>query len=479
MINKVRAYIYQHKMIERGDRVIVGVSGGADSMALLSVLHRLRDDLAIELVVAHLNHGLRGREADADAALVKSTAATAGLPYFDKNVDVDTLAKQNGLSLEDAARRERYAFFFNLLRQLPADKIATGHQMHDQAETVLLNLLRGTGSRGLRGIVPVRNQVLIRPFLEITREEILAFLERERIPYREDESNRSGIFRRNRIRHELLPHLKQYNPRIEERLHDLAEIMRVENDFQEGQTAAILEKWKMDKPTETLDVNIQEFLALHEALQRRVAKSILESRSQEQSGINQVHVDAVIRLFRDGHVGQKLSLPFATEVCRGYEKIAFRKNQQGRSPKVSLADQTGPIMSGPDGSIRKGFDYPINVLPADIFIQETGLHLRVSKTELGLHDLNLPGVSLLDFDRIQNPLRIRNFCPGDRFHPLGMAGTKKLKSFFIDKKIPREMRQGIPLLVDRRNILCIAGMAISDLAKVTPSTRICLKIEII
>ena len=478
MINKVRAYINQHKMFEKGDRVIVAVSGGADSMALLNVLHRLRAELAIELVAAHLNHGLRGREADEDAALVKRAAEAAGVPYFEKKVDVGAFAKRNGLSLEDAARRERYAFFYHLLRQLPADKIATGHQMHDQAETVMLNLLRGTGSRGLRGIVPVRNQVLIRPCLKISRTEILAFLEREGIPYREDKSNQSELFRRNQIRHDLLPHLKQYNPRIEERLHELAEIMRMENDFLEAQTALNLEKCKPDNPSKAHVVNIQAFLALHDAIQCRIVKSILESRSQEQTGINQVHVGAVIRLCRNGHVGQKLSLPFATEVFRDYDRIIFRESKKFRSlwDMSSSQDETS---KGKPEKEPTDYDCPINTLPTEVVIRKTGARVRLSKIERGSDNLTGQGFNLLDFDKIEFPVIIRHFRSGDRFHPLGMTGTKKLKSFFIDRKVPQETRQRIPLLADRKNILWIGGMAISESAKVTPETRICLKIEII
>jgi len=478
MINKVRAYIHHHKMIEKGERVVVAVSGGADSMALLAVLHRLRNDLAIELVAAHMNHGLRGRDADEDADLVKSVVKTAGLPYFEKKVDVGALAKRKGLSLEDAARRARYAFFYHLLRRLPAQKIATGHQMHDQAETVILNLLRGAGSRGLRGIVPVRNRVLIRPCLKVSREEILAFLEREGIPYREDESNQSDLFRRNRIRHDLVPQLKRYNPRIEERLYDLAEIMRVENDFMEAQTALNLEKWQPESSVNAHAVDIQEFLALHEAIQRRIVKSILESRSLEQTGINQVHVGAVIRLCRDGHVGQKLSLPFATEVFRDYDRIIFRESGKLRSSRGMplCPDETDKDKTekGPTDC-----EYSIDNVETEVVIRETGSRVRLSKIERGSDDLTGQGVNLLDFDKIEFPLTFRHFRSGDRFHPLGMNGTKKLKCFFIDRKVPQETRKRILLLTDRKNILWIADMAVCESAKVTPATRICLKIEII
>jgi len=478
MIKKVQAYMFQHKMIERGDRVIVGVSGGADSMALLSVLDRLRNDLAFDLVVAHLNHGLRGREADEDAIFVKKAADAAGLPFFDKKLDIEAISKQKRLSLEDAARQERYLFFHDLLRRLPADRIALGHQRHDQTETVLLNFLRGAGSRGLRGILPVRDHVLIRPFLNITRHEILTYLDREKIAYREDESNRSDLFLRNRIRHDLLPSLKHYNARIEERLYDLAETMRTENDFLEAETAIVLKRWFGESHSEAMGVNISDFLNLHGAIQRRAVKTILENRSPEQNGINQVHVDAVIRLFKNGHVGQKLSLPFATEVFRDYDRMVFRQHRRLRSVKVTGPDAADMIISEPE-QVHMDFDYPVHDVPAEVVIREKGQHIRLSKMEPDLDHPKGQGDALLDFDKIEFPVTIRNFRPGDRFHPLGMTGTKKLKSLFIDRKIPKEMRQKIPLLADRTNILWIAGVAISDLAKVTPSTRICLKIEII
>lgn len=479
MINKVRKYILQYGMLQKGDRVIVAVSGGADSMALLSVLHRLTNELGFELVVAHLNHGLRGREADADAELVRQTAENKGLPLFCKTVDMGVLAKQAGLSLEDTARKERYAFFYQLIKDVPADKIALGHQFHDQAETVLLNFLRGAGSRGLRGILPMRDQVLVRPLLGIKREEILAYLGKEEIAYREDGSNRSSLFLRNRIRHDLLPYLKKYNPRVEERLHGMAETMRIENNFLEAETAAILKRWQVDIDSEEINIFIDNFLNLHEAMQRRVIKSILESRSQEQNGINQAHVSAVVGFVRDGHVGQQLSLPFATEVLRQYDRFIFRKKGQRRSKEGILQNHDAPDDLVLDNHYTGKFEYTIKSIPAEIEIKETGTRLRLTKTEPTSHDLKTRDITYLDYEKFRLPLIIRNIRPGDRFYPLGMAGTKKVKSFFIDKKIPREIRHGIPLLVDRENILWIADLAISDMAKVTPATRICLKIEII
>lgn len=478
MINKVREYIQQYRLLENGNRVIVGVSGGADSMALVSILHRLKDDLGVDLVVAHLNHNLRGEESDADAALVKRAAADTGLTLFSKKVDSGEIANQ-GLSLEDAARKARYAFFYQLLDDLQADKIALGHQFHDQAETVMLNLLRGAGSRGLRGIVPMRDQVLVRPLLNITREEILAYLDHEKIQYREDRSNRSEVFLRNRVRHDLLPYMKKYNPRIEERLHDLAETMRTENDFLEEETVAILKLWRVALDSQEITIFLDDFLSLHEAMQRRVIKSVLESRSRERNGISQVHVNTIMGLVKEGHVGQKLSLPFRTEVFRHYDRLIFIKSNRRVSKEVAQQDLEEPSALTAEELRLSCFEYSITSIPTAIEIKESGCCLRLSTTEPLFHNLKALDAAYLDYEKIEFPLIIRNIRPGDRFRPLGMAGTKKVKSFFIDRKIPRDVRHQIPMLVDRKAILWIAGLATSDRVKVTTSTRICLKIEII
>ncbi|MDX9745298.1 MAG: tRNA lysidine(34) synthetase TilS [Syntrophales bacterium] len=478
MINRVRKYIRRHGMLKRGDRVIVGVSGGADSMALLSVLHRLRDELAVTLVVAHMNHGLRGSESDADGDLVGNTAATLGLPFHERRVDIGSLAKREGLSLEDMARRERYGFFHHLLQDLPADKITLGHQRHDQAETVLMNLIRGAGSRGLRGILPVRENVLIRPFLDVSREEILAYLDGESIPYREDSSNQSGEFLRNRIRLDLMGQMKRYNPRIEARLCDLAETMRLENDFLERETTGALKRLGVSGGGDTA-LRIGDMRELHGAMQRRVIKAVLERRSQRQNGISRVHVDAVARLLERGRVGQMLSLPFDTEVFRQYDGLLFREKTRRRSKRAESGERNGARPPGIVPPFQGAFRYRIDDIPANILIEETGMRLRLTKTGAPACDLKSENVVLLDYKKITFPCEIRNIRSGDRFRPLGMGGTKKLRTFFADRKVPREIRKETPLLVDGEKVLCVVGITVSDTAKITPSTKTCLKIEMI
>ncbi len=481
MIKKVRAYIHRYGMFRKGDRVIVGVSGGPDSMALLWVMNRLKEELGITLAVAHLNHGLRGRDADEDAQWVHERAAELRLPFFLKKVEIGVLSRQIGLSVEDTARRERYAFFSRLLKDLPADKIALGHHFHDQAETVLLNFLRGTGSRGLRGMLPIRDGVLVRPLLTVKKDELLAWLKSEKIGFREDASNRSALFLRNRIRHDLIPKLRSYNPRIEDALHGMSETMRVENDFLEQQTSAVLKRWAVDLRAGRILLNLNDFKHLHEAIQRRIIKTILESGSGNLNGIATPHIHSVMGLIRDGHVGQKLSLPFMTEVRRQYESILFEKRMQRRSDEEKSVVQADAQGKPCDECLETGlFSYPVPDIRDEIEIKEAGNRLRFSLTDRRvIQDFAVPNVAHIDYAKIASPMIVRNMIPGDRFQPLGMKGTKKLKAYFIDRKVPRESRKKIPLLTDRQCILWIAGMSINENVKVTESTRKVLKIEII
>ncbi|MBN1547343.1 MAG: tRNA lysidine(34) synthetase TilS [Syntrophaceae bacterium] len=479
MLKKVSDYIQKHGIFQRDNRVIVGVSGGADSMALLMCLVQLREELGLTLFVAHVNHGLRGNASNADSELTARTAEQLKLPFYLKNLEPETLAQRRGLSLEDAARKERYDFFFQLLRELPADKIALGHHANDQAETVLLNLLRGTGAKGLSGIRPVRDHVLVRPLLGINRKEILSFLKAKQVSYREDKSNRSPLFLRNRLRHELIPELKTYNPRFEERLCSLAEIMQIENDYWELQIHNILQSWGVDPAVREVYIPMKDFCNLHKALQGRVIKTMLESRSKEKNGIEQVHIQSVLKLIKDGHVGQKLSLPFQTEVVLEYAQILFREEIRRKRREFVRMSLLKSDHSEQKDLLNQSFKHQVTKIPDTIAIEETVTQLRLSLSIPPKSGYVAGSVAYIDYDKIELPLTVRTFQPGDRFSPLGLQGSKKLKSFFIDRKVPRESRRKIPLLADLTRIFWVGGMAISEDVKITPQTRTCLKIEII
>lgn len=299
MLKRVRKTIADSAMLERENHILVAVSGGPDSVALLRVLVLLSFEYELRLTTAHLNHGLRGAEAQREEAFVHSLCAGMGINCISKTVDIRTLRKGSGRSLEEVGREQRYRFLDETAQTCGAKKIATGHHRDDQAETVLINLLRGSGLEGLKGIVPVREGRIIRPLLHIGREEILEFLNREGLPYITDSSNLGLHFLRNRIRHQLIPELTaRYNPAIVRGLSHTAEIIRREDDYLQTVVRQILSRWGVVPGEADILLPLTDFVDLHEALQGRVIKYLLGSAALSGNGIGYRHVEAVLALTR-------------------------------------------------------------------------------------------------------------------------------------------------------------------------------------
>ena len=294
MIKRIRKTISECSLLEQGDHLLVAVSGGPDSVALLRVMVILSSEYGLRLTTAHLNHGLRGAEAQREEEFVKDLCAGMGISCLCKTVDIGMLQKGRGMSLEQIGREERYSFLNEAVETCGAGKIATGHHRDDQAETVLMNLLRGCGPEGLKGIPPMREGRIIRPLLHVGRVEILAFLNREGLRYMTDSSNLNPLFLRNRIRHELMPELAQkYNPGIVEALSQTAEIIRKEDDYLRIAVRQILSRWGVFPGAGEIRLPIPALLDLHEALQVRVIKCLLEAAVKPGCGIAYRHVEAV------------------------------------------------------------------------------------------------------------------------------------------------------------------------------------------
>ncbi|HPF19873.1 MAG TPA: tRNA lysidine(34) synthetase TilS, partial [Syntrophomonas sp.] len=276
MIHAVKAYIASQELIGRGNQVIAAVSGGPDSMALLHILMELRPVLGFHLVAAHVNHGLRP-EAALEQQFVEEQCQSWGITCYAKSIDVSGLARQAKTSLEDAGRQARYGFFYELLQILQADVVATAHHQDDQAETVLLHLLRGAGMPGLRGILP-RNGRLVRPLLSHSKHDLLAYLQDNQIAYCIDESNQDESFLRNRIRHQLIPLLQaEYNPQITENLSRLAEIIRAENDFLQQIVQGYWQKLLCAQDNVSVEMDAEGIKTLPLAVQRRLTMMALSS----------------------------------------------------------------------------------------------------------------------------------------------------------------------------------------------------------
>lgn len=462
MLDKVRKTIMRHAMLERGGRLIVAVSGGPDSVALLKLLTLLAAEYELSLVVAHLNHGLRGEEADREEAFVRRLSQEMGIACLSRKIDIFALRKP-GKSLEELCREQRYAFLQEAAAAGQATKIALGHHLDDQAETVVMHLLRGSGAEGLRGMLPQREGMIIRPLLEVTRKEIMAFLEEMGMTYMDDSSNAQDGHLRNRIRHHLLPILKaDYNPRIEANLSRTAEILRLDDDYLTAEVEAWLKVKGFSCGAEVQSLSLPEFLKLHEALQHRIIKTLLSRILPVGKGIGYQHVMAALSLAGGSPGSADLDLPGGVLLRREYDKLVFsRRSYRGATPQ--------------------SFCYAVP-LPGVVHVKEAGATITfqwVDRPPSLRPDALGKKVAFMDYDALHPPLVVRNALPGDRMQPLGMVGTKKIKSIFIDEKLSRARRHLLPLLADRESIIWLTGGRISERARVTEKTRLVLKAEII
>lgn len=466
IFHKVRRTVKKYAMFKAGEKVVVGVSGGPDSTALLHVLDRLARDGGFDLIVAHLHHGLRA-EATTEEAFVAGLARSLNRPFESHRVHVGQYSRQKKLSLEEAGRELRYTFFHDIATRHGASRIALGHHRGDLAETVLLNLVRGSGIDGLKGMLPVREGFVVRPLLCCTREEIVAFLREHKIPFITDPSNYSMSFLRNRIRHELMPLLKErFNPRMEESLARLAEIAAVENDFMKYAAGEVLSSiWTCG--AEAAVVSIPPLRNLHPALQNRVIREILAVFSPGRRASLSHHVQAVRALMLGGRPNASVILSDGIMAVRRYNNVAFSRVTGGL--REVMNDDT------------PAYAYHVSP-PGEIRVVETGdrVHLSIIEGSPDLMYLSPRGdVAYMDWDLVVPPLTVRNMRPGDRFQPLGMKGTKKLKDFFIDEKIPVDKRRRIPLVVDGASIIWVGGLRIAERVRVHPGTSRVLKVEIV
>ncbi|MFA5182993.1 MAG: tRNA lysidine(34) synthetase TilS [Syntrophales bacterium] len=473
MLGKVKKVIEKYHMIRPGDRVLVAVSGGPDSVALLAILYKLAPELGISLVVAHLNHGIRP-EADEEERFVQGLCLSMELPMESARADIIEISRTQGKSIEDMAREVRYLFLDQVAGRVNADRIALGHHLHDQAETVIMNLLRGSGPEGLKGMQPMRDRRYIRPLLYTSGIEIREFLAREGLSFALDHSNEDLKYLRNRIRHELLPLLeRKYKTGIERILARTAEITGREDDFMEEQVRLVLSDWKISDAMDNVCLDIAKLLALHEALRRRIIKTLLERFSPDGKGVFHSHIRAVLDLALLGKPSGRLQLPFAVEAKRDYGRLMLRRREKGGQG----GDYCYPVavpgrMHVPEARMILEFSV-IDAGCAEVMelMREKGDAKR--ECAAGRQDM---GQICLDYELLTLPLTIRNIRSGDRIRPLGMEGTKKVKAIFIDKKVSRDDRHRIPLLASDDGILWIAGTCLNESVRITAETRRVLKV---
>ena len=458
MIKKVIKTIERYKLLNKEDRVVAAVSGGPDSTALLVALAQIASLLDFSIIVAHFNHGLRGAKSDEDEKYSQELAKKMGLIFVSGKMDQKP--RQKGESPEDFYRQQRYQFLNKVAEDYNAQKIALGHNIQDQAETVLLNLLRGSGLEGLKGILPMREWKFIRPLIEVSRGEIIAFLSEAGISYCQDSSNESKIYLRNKIRFELIPYLKEkFNPRIEENLAQMAEILRQDDEYiRNSVQEALKSTYIQNQSNRIISLNIEYIKGLAPAIRSRLFKKILESLNPEKNGFSFSNIKALERLAQVTESGKRISIPLGIEAKREYDSLILERD------KICLK--------------QVDYEYPVNI-PGIIHVKETNRTISIEKTFRDKIDQHNKNKVYLDLDKIQQPVILRNRRDGDRFQPLGMKGRQKIKSLFINQKIPRNKRNEVMLLVDRNSVIWIENIHLSERVKISPQTINILALEII
>lgn len=457
MVNKVLKFVSENRILEYGDSVILGVSGGADSICMLYVMKELQEMLHLSLSVVHVNHHIRGEEAQRDADYVREVCDKLGVYFVRKDVDVPKIARDFGMSEEEAGRQARYQIFYNMVSERKAGKIAVAHNLNDNSETVLFNLFRGTGIRGMTGI-PAKRDMVIRPLLCCTREEIENYLAEHNIGFCTDATNAGTEYSRNKIRLELLPYIKKnINRKAEYNIVNAAQSLEEVSDFLNKEAEKAYDRYVKD------GIFLQEGFQLHPALQKQVIRLMIEKQAGKLKDITKVHITAVAAL-KDMEVSKSINLPYNLIAVRTYKGISIKKNTQ---PKRCKREEEVVIQ---DGQILKS-----NKLDIEKFC----LKQSENCTETFAFDIQnieeLIYTKWLDYDKIEK-LILRNRQEGDYIVVDDKGSRKKLKDYFINEKVPREIRDDILLLADGSHIVWIIGYRISAYYKVTESTSQVIKV---
>ncbi len=456
-LDQLRKEVEQHQMIRRGEKVLVGVSGGPDSLALLHGLRTLGSEYGWSLFVIHVNHGLRGKESEEDARFVRECCNKWKIPCRIEEVNVHEALRQEGGNKQAVARKLRYKAFRKAAEGWGIDKLALAHHRDDQVETILMRIIRGTGVGGLKGMEKIRRWYgihLIRPLLSISRQTIENYCQEQGLNPRLDRSNLSLAYTRNRVRLELLPLLSTYNPRVKEAILQLSEIISEEEKVWREMESDAFRQVVTEKSLASLTLDLSSFLHLSVALQRRIVKLILSCLLKQ--GSDEASLDSIERIRKIAfhpNPSVEIDLPGGIKAERKYDLLILRLEEDGSPENKTPA----PIpLSVPGMTSLPGFMGKIEVI--------------VSSAPL---DAIKPCRDFAVFDacQIDQPIMVRSRQPGDRMTCFGMNGTKKLKNLFIEAKIPRRARDSYPVVTAGEHILWLPGIRRSKVAPVTPRTK--------
>lgn len=464
MLQNLLSYVREHKMLRPGDRLGIAVSGGADSVALLRAMLELRRELGLVLSVVHVHHGIRGTEADSDAAFVEALAREHNLELHHSRVDAPAVAREKRLSLEAAGRHIRYKYFNELIDAGTLDRIATAHTFDDQAESVLLRIIRGAGLNGIAGIYPTLAESegesdirIIRPLLGTHRAEIIDYLNSLHQSWREDATNADISFARNRVRHELLPLLERdYNPAVRDVLNNLADIARADNDF--------ISKQAQQAASDIVDEHSRQLraaplLQLPIALQRQVLIFVASRITGSRLAFEEVED---LRKLAAGEISAR-DLPGGVQVRRLRVKGDFVLSFE--SPH-----------SDPAEDCSDAYQHILPV-PGEVYVPESGDVIRTTLVSLDSISSSYNLAASLDASLVTQALTLRNWHPGDRFRPLHSRSAEKLKRLFQERKVPQRERATWPVLLHGEDIVWVRGFPVSAEYRVRSGARSAIVIE--
>jgi tRNA(Ile)-lysidine synthase len=445
----------ERSLVRQGDRILVAVSGGPDSTALLHILNDLKSMLGIELAVAHFHHGLRGETADRDALFVKNLSGDLELPFIMEYGDAPAYQKESGFSRQEAARVLRLQFLERARCSLGAGKIVLGHTKDDQVEELLMRLIRGVGPDSLTGMHMMRDGMVIRPLLRIPKVEILRFLEKRGLSFMEDESNRDVHYLRNRIRHQVLPLLRTINPALDEALHRLSLLAEGDDDYWTREQANLWASLSIYESDGLVVLQRAGLRRQHTALASRLVRNAVCRLKGSLRSLTYAHVSAVLSAIQGKRANMHLDLPAGVSVDVTYGEVAFSLHE--KFARFNL------VMEHPGTLVMKEIQSRLTLEQSP----------PPDRQGLGLG----PWQAVIDTEGVSWPLTVRTTTPGDRMETLGLGGTKKLKDLFMDRKIPRWKRPLLPILESCGSILWVAGVGLAEAAKVKPQTKQTLHIR--
>lgn len=456
VLGVVRNTVREYGLLRSGDTVLVAVSGGMDSVVLLDVLSRLTE-FNLRLIVAHLNHCLRGEDSAGDERFVADLAAVYGVPVVGEAIDVRELCRRERLSLEDGARKARYAFYGRAASRYGASVVALGHHADDQAETVLMRLLRGSGTAGLAAMNPRRGESYIRPLLQLRRAEIAAYFSATGLRCRTDASNADVTFLRNRIRHEVIPYLSHLNPSVVGRLTTTARLLAADEEILCAVTEDAFQRLSKRDDLNRLVLDLGGLRREKVGLRYRVYRRAISLLKGDLTRVAACHIQQIDQLALAGKPNALFFLPGRLAVVREYDRLTF---------SVDVPDLHFPgelVVAGPgDFSLPGGGVLRVASVAPSVALAGDGGRQR----------------AIVDLAAAPFPWCVRGVRPGDRFRPSGMSGSKKVKDYFIDEKVPVALRSAIPLIFSEGKLILICGYRLSNDALVGVHTHAAVAVEV-